>query len=114
MMEKVRLASACTECSPHSFLNVEEFNPGPIFQCNSLSIQDLQKRKTEQHRRPVERIAVHLRGKQMVSLKAVIDVINSNLQKNTFNQNGSPTRTLPTSVSVINMMLWLSQQSSQL
>lgn len=80
MMDKVRIASMHIECSPHSFLNVEEFNPGPIFQCNSLSIQDLQQRKTEQHRRPVERIAVHLRGKQMVSLKAVIDVINSDLQ----------------------------------
>lgn len=81
MMEKVRLASMRIVCSPHTFLNVEEFNPGPIFQCNSLSIQHLQQRKTEQHRRPAERISGHLRGKQMVSIKVARDVINSDLQQ---------------------------------
>lgn len=63
---KVRLASMRIVCSAHSFLSVEEFNPGPIFHCNSLSIQDLQQRKTEHCRRSVERIAGHLRGKQML------------------------------------------------
>lgn len=68
-------------CGFYNFLSAEEFSPGPFFQCNSLSIQHLQQRKTKCYRRSVDGIVGHLRGKQTVWLKIVIDLTESDLQK---------------------------------